>query len=81
MEKKVLEHEQTERSLRSLRDQVRKLTNENASLLDRIKKFGALQTESQQLTIRAQRLESQLNRALQEKDELQSLLEFTQAQV
>ena len=47
MEEKVLEHEQAERSLTSLRDQVRKLTTENASLLDRLKKFGALQTENQ----------------------------------
>ena len=81
MERKELDHQQTDLSLKSFSHQVRKLTNENSKLQERMVKFGALQTDSRELNTRVAQLEFALKKAVEEKQELESLLDFTQAQV
>ena len=76
-----LEHQQTEKTLTPLRDQVKKLTNENAALLDRLWKFGALEHESLQLGTQVAELQGQLKKVSAERDEMKGLLELAQAQV
>ena len=81
MERKELDHQQTDLSLESFRHQVRKLTVENSKLQERMVKFGALQTDSPELNTRVAQLEVALKKAVEEKQELESLLDLTQAQV
>ena len=80
-EAQYLEHWQTEKTLTSLRDRVKKLTNENAALLDRLRKFGALQLENHQLGTKVAELQGQLEKVSAEREEMKGLLELAQAQV
>ena len=80
-EAKYLEHRQTEKTLTSLRDQVKKLTNENAALLDRLWEFGELQQDSRQLGTKVAELQGQLEEVSAERDEMKNLLDVAQAQV
>ena len=77
-EAKYLEHQNT---LTSLRDQVKKLTNENAALLGRLRKFGVLQQESHQLATKVAELQGQLEEVSAEREEMKGLLELAQAKV
>ena len=74
-------NQQTEKTLTSLRNQARKLTNENAAMLDRLRKFGALQQDSRQLGSKVAELQGQLEKVSAERDEMKGLLELAQAQV
>ena len=80
-EAKDLELEQSRKTLRSLGEQVKKLTTENASLLDRMRKFGGLQNESRELSHKVGKLQEELKKVSAERAELKFLLEATQAQV
>ena len=60
---------------------MKKLTTENASLLDGMRKFGGLQNESLELSTKAGKLHEELKKVSAERDEMKFLLEATQAQV
>ena len=76
-----MELEQSRKTLRSLGEQVKKLTTDNVSLLDRMRKFGGLQNESRELSTKAGKLQEELKSVSAERDEMKFLLEATQAQV
>ena len=76
-----LEQEQSQKTLQSLKEQVKKLTIENATLQDRLRKFGGMQKESRELNTKLAKLQEQLKKVSKERDELKFLLEATQAQV
>ena len=80
-EAKDLELEQSQKTLRSLGEQVKKLTTDNASLLERMRKFGGLQNEGRELSTKVRKLQDELKKVSAERDELKFLLEATQAQV
>ena len=67
--------------LQSFRQQVRKLTDENASLSEKLQKFGYLQSEGLELSAKVAQLQEALKKVSEERDELKFLLEATQAQV
>ena len=79
--KSVIEKEQSENTIKSLSEHVKKLTVENTSLQDRIRKLGFLQNEGRQLSTKVAELQEKLKVVTQEKEEIQSTLEMTQAQV
>ena len=60
---------------------MKKLTTDNASLLDRMRNFGGLQNESRELSTKAGKLQEELKSVSAERDEMKFLLEATQAQV
>ena len=69
------------KTLQSFKEQVKKLTDEKRSLSEKLQKLGSLQSEGRELSTKVAQLQEMLKKASQERDEANSLLEFTQAQV
>ena len=68
--KSVIEKEQSEKTIKSLSEHVKKLTVENTSQQDRIKKLGFLQNEGRQL---GSKVAERLKVVTQEKEEIRSM--------
>ena len=81
MSKKDLEHEKSKNTVQSFSSQVKTLTAENESLRKQIVKLGQLQNEGRELSTKISELQEELRVVKEEKEQMKSTLEATQAQV